>query len=117
MIIPHRHIANTRTKKEIKVYDTAEFEYIKAQTTDYIPGDSFDAYCAFEYASIRSIRLYGAHSDEQKIMEAMISFHRRRMSETFFDEEKKSLLLMTSIDIRNYGESLCTPSFREIRYQ
>ena len=72
---------------------------------------AFDAYCVFQHAIIHTIRLYGENSDEYKIMSFMLSSHFKKMSEEFFESEKKSLGLVTSIDLSNYGKSLCKPFF------
>ena len=113
MIVPSRHWACSRTKKSICSYATKDLEYIKAQTADFTMPDDFDAYCVFEYRVIRAIREYGMFSEEARLMESMAFFHFNRMSAGFFAVEKESLSLVTSIDMRDYGESLCEAFLRE----
>ena len=114
MIVPERHVANSRSQKKICVYDTDDLAYIHAQTDDHNSHDSFDGYCVFQFAIIRAIRLYGELSAERDIMERMSVFHRKRMNDDFFAAEMVALSLFTSVAVKNYGESLCQPFFREL---
>ena len=113
MIVPSRHLARSRTKKNICSYTTKDLEYIKTQTADFARADDFDAYCVFEYRVICAIREYGMFSEEARLMESMAVFHFNRINAELFAAEKESLSLVTSIDMRNYGESLCEAFLRE----
>ena len=113
MVVPERHLADSRANKGICVYDTKDLEYIKAKTCDHDKHDSFDGYDVFQHMIIRAIRHHGKSSAEQEMMEIMAAFHFKRMGNEFFRREMKSLSLVTSIDVSNYGQSLCKPLFRE----
>ena len=113
MIVPERHLADTRSPKRICDYQTDDIAYILAQIADYDEHDSFDAYCVFQYGAIRALRLDGRNSEEFYRMTTMANIHFARIKKDFFEREKRSLGLMTSIDLRNYGESLCQPFFHE----
>ena len=106
MTIPSRHLGDTRSGKKICLYDTSDQDYIRSQTTDFDGHDYFDAYCLFQYFTVRAIRQYGQLADEVRLMTLMGNYHYRCIDSSFFDNEKKSLSLITSIDLKNHGESL-----------
>ncbi|MBF0440445.1 MAG: hypothetical protein HQK54_00930 [Oligoflexales bacterium] len=105
MIVPSRHLGNTRSRKAICAYDTRDPEYIQAQIKEFDKADHFDAFALFQFLALRAMRQYGEHSDEAEQMEFMSDYHRDQMSDEFLSKEKKLLALVTSIDICNYGES------------
>ena len=113
MTTPSRHLGNARSSKKICVYDTIDLEYIRSQTADFNEIDHFDAYCVFQYYSVRAMRLYGESSDEVKTMIVMGDYHLSCIGYKFIEEEKKSLSLVTSVDLKNHGESLVKDFLRE----
>ena len=113
MIVPEHHLANARSLRKICVYQTTDTAYILAQLADHNLHDSFDAYCVFQHSIIRSLRLHGIDLLECREMMFMAEIHFGRMDMEFFECEKKSLFLVTSIDLRNYGKSLCKPFLQE----
>ena len=113
MIVPERWLANTRSQKRICSYQTTDVTYISSMICENDDHDTFDAYCVFQHAIIRALRLYGEDSKEVHLMATMALIHFEKMNPTFFEQEKKSLSLTTSVDLRNYGKSLCKPFFQE----
>lgn len=106
MIVPFRHFGNTRSGKEICAYDTRDMEYICEQVKGFEEEDHFDAFCLFQFMTLRALRRYGELSDEVAKMELMGDYHQRCIGEEVITHKKKLLSLVTSIDICNYGESL-----------
>ena len=113
MIILNRHWGDTRSQKEVCSYDTDDMQFIEAQTKEYKIPDRFDAVCIFEFRALQSLRQYGEDSVEFERMHMMQQFHRSQMSDEQFANEMESLGLVTSIDIRNHGESLIKHFLRE----
>ena len=71
MIVLSRHLGETRSGKKICAYDTNDIEYIQSQTMDYEEKDHFDAFCLFQFFSVKAVRQYGQFSDEVKLMDFM----------------------------------------------
>ena len=113
MTIPSRHLGDTRSGKKICAFSATYQEYIRSQTADFDKSDHFDAFCLFQYFSVRAVRQYGQYSDEATLMEQMSDYHFRCVDDAFMEREKKSLSLVTSIDLKNYGESLVKDFLRE----
>ena len=112
MIIPERLLGFTRSGKPICAYMTKDLTYLLDKTKDFTSRDRFDAYCLFQFLALQAKRQCGEYSEELDGMIFIGACHMSRISVEFFEQEKKSLGLVTSIDIRNYGESLVHHLFR-----
>ena len=113
MIIPERHLADTRSLKQICAYLTKDLAYIREKTGDFSKTDHFDSFCVFMFFTLLAIRRYGESSDEYEIMIFMMSFHDGCISKNDVEKEKESLDLVTSIDLRNHGANLVKNFLRE----
>ena len=113
MIHTSRLLGYTRSKKKICAYNPNELEFMKSQTHAFTPSDHFDAVCAFEYLTLRSLRKYGFGSVDFENMRLMSAFHNTKINSKFTKTEKKNLALITSIDICNYGKNLLLHFLRE----
>ena len=113
MTIPSRHLGDTRSGKKICTYDTKELNYIRSLTNQFGKSDHFDSFCLFQFMLLKAARQYGDFSAEYQKMEFMSIYHDGNMDEEFISKEKMLLSLITSIEVRNYGESLVKQSLRE----
>ena len=106
MIVPERHLANTRSKKKICLYDTDDLEFIHEKTKDQNIQDRFDCLCVFEYESLVALRLIDEFSEEYRRMHSMYLFNLYFFEDETLAKEMTSLGLVTSIDRSVYGHSL-----------
>ena len=113
MTIPSRHLGDTRSGKKICLYDTSDLEYIRLQLSEFEEKDHFDAFCMFQYFSVRAIRQYGRSSDGAITMERMSDFHGSCIDAIFREQEMQLLSLVTSVDLMNHGKSLVKSVHRE----
>ena len=113
MTIPERHLADTRSGKKICAYPCDEVEHITKNTEEFSMSDHFDAACAFDFLTIRALRRYGRLSEEFALMDFMREFHVRSLGSEDTATEKKSLGLITSIDLSKHGAGLVKDFLRE----
>ena len=107
------HWADTRALKKVCTDQTNDIAYIMERIADQSLHDAFDAYCVFQHAIVQALRLSGINSAEYHQAAIMADIHFKKMDKGFFEKEKRSLGLITSIDLRNHGKRLCKPLFRE----
>jgi hypothetical protein len=105
MIITESLVGFTRSGTKIFAYLTKDRPHLSKKTKHFSEADHFDAVCVFQCLVLRAFRQYGERSQEFDEMRTMEAFHMERISDESFALEKQSLGLITSVHIRNYGES------------
>ena len=96
------------------VFSTTIFLRLKSALTDSFSfEDHFDAYSAYEYLAIQSLRRLGKSSNEYQRYNALsASVRKSLLSEKEFETAKSNAKLISAIVILNHGKRLVFPEFQ-----
>lgn len=102
--IPSQIFGKTRSSKDICTYSSEDPALVASLVNDFSPSDSFDAMALFQYLLIRARRRVGEDSDDFRRMALHELCHSQRLTHQELELEMRVLLLVTSIDMVQYGK-------------